>query len=40
MGSGSTAIAAINNNRNYLGFELDEEYYNISIKRIEERLIK
>lgn len=34
MGSGTTAIACINTNRNYIGFELDEEYYEISIKRI------
>jgi len=34
MGSGTTAIAAINTNRNYIGFELDEEYYKASIKRI------
>ena len=36
MGSGTTAIAAINTNRNYIGFELDEEYYNASIERIKE----
>lgn len=36
MGSGTTAIAAINTNRNYIGFELDEEYYNASLKRINE----
>ena len=34
MGSGTTAIACINTNRNYIGFELDEEYYETSIKRI------
>lgn len=34
MGSGSTAIAAINTNRNYIGYELNEEYYNIANKRI------
>ena len=34
MGSGTTAIACINTNRNYIGFELDEEYYEKSIKRI------
>lgn len=38
MGSGSTAIACINTNRNYIGFENNKEYYDISIKRIEERL--
>lgn len=33
-GSGSTAIACINTNRNYIGFEIDEEYYDKSIQRI------
>ena len=36
MGSGTTAIAAINTNRNYIGFELDEGYYKASLERIEE----
>jgi len=36
IGSGTTAIAAINTNRNYIGFELDENYYNLACKRIEE----
>ena len=36
MGSGTTAIACINTDRNYIGFELDEEYYNISMERIAE----
>jgi DNA modification methylase len=35
MGSGTTAIACINTNRNYIGFELDENYYNIANERIE-----
>src|SRR5699024_12258026 len=34
IGSGTTAIACINTNRNYLGFELDEGYYKASIERI------
>ena len=34
MGSGTTAIACLNTNRNYIGFELDEEYYKTSIERI------
>ena len=34
MGSGTTAIACINTNRNYIGFELDETYYNKSLERI------
>lgn len=35
MGSGTTAIACINANRNYIGFELEEEYYIKANKRIE-----
>ena len=34
MGSGTTAAAALNTNRRYIGFELDEEYYNVAIKRL------
>lgn len=36
MGSGTTAIACINTNRNYIGFEIDKEYYELSVKRINE----
>lgn len=36
MGSGSTGIACINNNRSFIGIELDEKYFNIAKKRIEE----
>ena len=36
MGSGTTAIAAINTGRNYIGFELDEGYYKASLDRIEK----
>ena len=35
IGSGTTAVAAIKNNRNFIGFELNEIYYNISKDRIE-----
>lgn len=34
MGAGSTALAAKENNRQYIGFELDEGYYNIAQDRI------
>src|SRR5699024_9494854 len=34
MESGTTAISCINTNRNYIGFELDQEYYKASIERI------
>jgi site-specific DNA-methyltransferase (adenine-specific) len=36
MGSGTTAIACINTNRNYIGFELDKQYFDIANERIEE----
>jgi len=35
-GSGSTAIACINTNRNYIGFEIDKEYFDASEKRIHD----
>ena len=35
-GSGSTAIACINSNRKYIGFEIDKEYYDLSVERIEK----
>lgn len=38
MGSGTTAIACINTNRNFIGFELDTGYFNIANKRIEEHI--
>ena len=38
MGSGTTAIACINTNRNYIGFELDEGYYKASIERINNHM--
>lgn len=34
MGSGTTAIACLNSGRNYIGFELDEDYYNLAQDRI------
>lgn len=39
MGSGSTGIACINTDRNFIGYELDNEYFDIAKKRI-ERAIK
>jgi DNA modification methylase len=36
MGSGSTGVACVNTNRNFIGIELDENYFNIAKKRIED----
>lgn len=38
MGSGTTAIAAINTNRNFIGFELDKDYFDIANDRIKNHL--
>lgn len=38
MGSGSTIEACINTNRNGIGIELSEDYYNVSKKRVEEKI--
>ena len=35
MGSGTTAIAAIREKRNFIGFELNKEYYDKACKRIQ-----
>lgn len=36
MGSGSTGIACLNTNRQFIGMELDEKYFNIAKERIEK----
>jgi site-specific DNA-methyltransferase (adenine-specific) len=36
MGSGSTGVACINTNRNFIGIELNDNYFEIAKKRIEE----
>ena len=40
IGSGTTVIAAINTNRNFIGIEKDKNYYEIANKRISETLNK
>ena len=37
-GSGTTCVAAIREKRHYIGIELNEEYFNIAKKRIENEL--
>jgi site-specific DNA-methyltransferase (adenine-specific) len=36
MGSGSTGVACVNTNRNFIGIELDENYFKIAEQRISE----
>ncbi|HHX59453.1 MAG TPA: site-specific DNA-methyltransferase [Epulopiscium sp.] len=36
MGSGTTGVACVNLNRNFIGMELDEGYLNIATNRIQE----
>ena len=36
MGSGSTGVACVNTNRRFIGIELDDGYFEIAKKRIEE----
>ena len=38
IGSGTTAIACIDENRNYIGSELDKEHYKKAIQRIENHV--
>ena len=35
MGSGSTGVACLNTNRNFIGIEMEDNYFNIAKKRIE-----
>ena len=36
MGSGTTGVACINTNRDFIGYELNEEYFNIAQNRLRE----
>ena len=40
MGSGSTGVACMNTNRRFVGFELEEKFFNISKKRLDEAIAK
>jgi len=40
MGSGSTGVACMNLGRKFIGIELEEEYYQIAEKRLEEAVNK
>jgi len=36
MGSGTTGVACVNTNRNFIGIEIDKDYFEIAKKRIEK----
>ena len=38
MGSGTTAIACIQSNRHFIGFELDKQYYSVAVNRIQDAI--
>ena len=38
LGSGTTALSAIRNNRKFIGVEIDKTYFQIAQQRIEEEL--
>ena len=38
LGSGTTALSAIRENRKFIGCEIDETYFNICSERIEKEL--
>lgn len=38
MGSGSTGVACVNTNRNFIGMELDENYFEIAKERIDKAI--
>ncbi len=40
MGSGSTGVACVKTNRNFIGIEIMEEYFNIAQKRINEFILQ
>ena len=38
LGSGTTAIACINRNKDFLGYEIDNKYFDLACKRIEDHI--
>lgn len=38
MGSGTTAVAAIRTKRNFIGWELDKDYYSVACERVQKCL--
>ena len=40
LDKGTTAIACLNTNRNFIGFEMDKGYFDIANERIEKHIIE
>ena len=40
MGSGTTGVACVNLSRDFVGIEMDEGYFDIGVKRMQESTIK
>ena len=38
MGSGSTGVACVNLDRNFIGIELDDNYFEVAKRRIEDAM--
>ena len=38
LNNNSTGIACLNTNRNFIGIELDDNYFDISVNRIKDNL--
>jgi site-specific DNA-methyltransferase (adenine-specific) len=39
MGSGSTGVACLNTNRNFIGIELDKKYFEIAKERLTDNVL-
>ena len=40
MGSETTAVAAMNLNREFIGFEIDEKYFEVAKRRMDEAIVQ
>lgn len=40
MGSGTTGVACVKNDRNFIGIEMDENYFKVADDRITSELLK
>lgn len=40
MGSATTAVACLNTNRRFIGFELDSDYFELAMSRVDSKYIQ